>query len=106
MSDDAWAYALTSPYEAGNETAFQGASEQLRIMVLSGPYGSKAICNRVSQTVEIGASEGDEDGEEAQQGGSSDGDDEGDESGAMMHLPHSDRLVVGVVACALMAHWL
>lgn len=106
MSDDAWAYALTSPYEAGNETAFQGASEQLRIMVLSGPYGSKAICNRVAQTVEIGAPEGDEDGGEGQQGGGSDEDDEGDESGAMMYSPYSDRLAVGAVACALVAHWL
>jgi hypothetical protein len=101
VTNGTWAYALTNPYEAGNTTAFQAASERLRIMVLTGPYGSDAFCNRVSQTVEIGA-EGDSDSED----GSGSGDDGDDESGATMFLPQVGGLVLCAVACGWAAYWL
>ena len=55
-SDEAWGYAITKPYEGFNETAFQVEAERLRIMVFSGREGSELVCNRVAETVEIGAS--------------------------------------------------
>jgi hypothetical protein len=99
VTNGTWAYALTSPYEAGNTTAFQAASESLRIMVLSGPYGSEAFCNRVSQTVEIGAEDSSEDESGSEGGG-------GDQSGATAFLPQIGGLVVGAVVGSLAAYWL
>jgi hypothetical protein len=55
VSDRAWTYALTAPYEGSNATAFQTASERLRIMLLTEPEGSDLFCNRVARAVEIGA---------------------------------------------------
>jgi hypothetical protein len=68
-------------------------------MVVTGPYGSEAFCNRVSETVEIGA-------EDNSDGGSGSGQNDDDESGATMFLPHVSGLVVRAVACGLAAYWL
>jgi hypothetical protein len=104
VTDGAWGYALTSPYEAGDETAFQAASEQLRIMVFSGSEGNEVVCNRVAQTAEIGAGEDDEN----EQGSGSSGGSEagGDESGASSYSSHVGVLAVGVVVSCLAAYWL
>lgn len=122
VTHGAWAYALTRAYEGSNETAFQAAAEQLRIMVLSGPEGSKAICNRVARTVEIGAEgesmNGDDQGNGDEQGSESDGEgdsansstgggDENAESGASStYMLHSVGIAVSVVVCSLATHWL
>lgn len=110
MTDGAWAYDLTSTYEAGNTTAYQAAAERLRIMVLAGPYGSEAICNRVTRTVEIGAEndpesgngQGSDESEQSDSPGSTDDDSNG--SGATMYLPHISGLAISVVVCGLAAY--
>lgn len=91
-------------------------------MVLTGPYGSKAICNRVARTVEIGAEDesnsGDEQGNGDEQGGgsggeseaadsSSGGGEEDAESGALStYALHSVEMAVSVVICGLATYWL
>jgi hypothetical protein len=115
VSNGAWAYALTAPYEGSNATAFQAASERLRIMLLTGPEGSDLFCNRVARTVEIGA-EDDSDSENgqssesggtsAQGDGSDSGDDESKESAATTDLPHFGGLGTSAVLCGLAAYWL
>jgi hypothetical protein len=68
-------------------------------MVVTGPYGSEAFCNRVSETVEIGA-------EDNSDGGSDSGENGDDESGAAMFSPHVRGLMVSAVACGFAAYWL
>ena len=85
-------------------------------MVLTGPYGSKAICNRVARTVEIGAEDeansGDDQGNGDEQGGESGGESEAadspsdsggesDESGALKYVPQVAVLAVSAAACSL-----
>jgi hypothetical protein len=84
VSDEAWGYAITSPSEGFNETAFQVEAERLRVMVFSGRDGSELVCNRVAQTVEIGA----------------------EESGVERVYSSHVRLAVSVVVCCLVAYWL
>jgi hypothetical protein len=97
VSDGAWGYAITRPYEGFNETAYQVEAERLRIMVFTGRTGSDLVCNRVAQTVEIGA----EDAEDKSEGGSEDS-----KSGASSYSSHGGCLAFGVVLCYLAACWL
>lgn len=101
MSDEAWGYAITSPYEGSNKTAFQVEAERLRIMVFSGRDGSDLVCNRVAQTVEIGA----EGAEEKSEGESEDGQGE-DESGASGYSSSIGGLAISVVVSCIGAYWL
>ena len=101
MSDEAWGYAITSPHEGSNETAFQVEAERLRIMVFSGRDGSELVCNRVAQTVEIGA----EGAEEESEGGSEDGEDD-DESGAPSYSSPIGKLAISVAVSCIGAYWL
>jgi hypothetical protein len=100
-SDEAWGYAITSPYEGGNETAFQVEAERLRIMLFSGREGSELVCNRVAQTVEIGAEEESEEGN-----GQGDGDESSDESGASSYSSHVGGLAISGLVCCMAAYWL
>jgi hypothetical protein len=102
-SDEAWGYAITRPYEGKNETAFQVEAERLRIMVFSGRQGSELVCNRIAQTVEIGA----EDSEDEQGRGSGGGSEAGDdESGASSYSLHTGGLAISGLACCMLAYWL
>jgi hypothetical protein len=97
VSDGAWGYAITRPYEGFNETAYQVEAERLRIMVFTGRTGSDLVCNRVAQTVEIGA----EDAEDKSEGGSEDS-----KSGASGYSSHIGGLAMSIVASCLAAYWL
>jgi hypothetical protein len=94
VSDGAWGYAITRPYEGFNETAYQMEAERLRIMVFTGRTGSELVCNRVAQTVEIGA-------EDKSEGGSEDS-----KSGASSYSSHIGGFAISIVVCCLAAYWL
>jgi hypothetical protein len=100
VSDKAWGYAISSPQEGFNETAFQVEAERLRIMVFSGRDGSELVCNRVAQTVEIGAEDELDGGSEDEQG------DSGDESSAPSYSSHIGGVVIGAMVCCLAAYLL
>jgi hypothetical protein len=101
VSEKAWGYAITSPQEGFNETAFRVEAERLRIMVFSGRDGSELVCNRVAQTVEIGAEEEESEGGDKDEQGHG-----GDESGASSYSSHIGGLAVSAVVCCLAVYWL
>lgn len=84
-------------------------------MILTGPEGSEAVCNRVAMTVDVG-DEDDPDSEVGQGNGtngegnpensSSGGEGGSDESGAVLLVPCGLGLAASAVACVLAASWL
>lgn len=84
-------------------------------MILTGPEGSEAVCNRVATTVEMGSEDesdsgnGQEsgiNGESTPENSSSGGEGGSDASGAILVVPHGLGLAASAVAGVLAAVWL
>lgn len=84
-------------------------------MILTGPEGNEAACNRVARAIEIGAEDGSDSG--SGQGGGTDSQNEAEdassggstgsgESSAMAYVPPTARLLVSAMSCGLIAYWL